>query len=51
MSGRIDGDTVDISSKIAGKIVDITAREGDQVQAGQLLARIRARKTKLNWKH
>jgi HlyD family secretion protein len=40
VSGRIDGDTVDISSKKDGKIVEITVREGDSVQAGQLLAHI-----------
>lgn len=40
VSGRIDGDTVDISSKRDGKIVEIMAREGDSVEAGQLLARI-----------
>lgn len=40
VSGRIDGDTVDISSKRDGKIVDILVREGDTVQAGQPLARI-----------
>jgi HlyD family secretion protein len=38
VSGRIDGDTVDISSKIQGKIVDLTAREGDPVTAGQVVA-------------
>ena len=38
ISGRIDGDTVDISSKIAGRIVDLKVREGDTVQAGQILA-------------
>jgi len=40
VSGRIDGDTVDISSKRDGKIVEILVREGDTVQAGQLVARI-----------
>lgn len=40
VSGRIDGDTVDISSKRDGKIVDIKVREGDPVEAGQLLVRI-----------
>jgi len=40
VSGRIDGDTVDISSKRDGKIVEILVREGDSVQAGQLVARI-----------
>ena len=38
VSGRIDGDTVDISSKIAGRIVDLKVREGDSVKAGQLVA-------------
>ena len=40
VSGRIDGDTVDISSKRDGKIVEILVREGDTVQAGQVVARI-----------
>jgi HlyD family secretion protein len=38
VSGRIDGDTVDISSKIAGRIVNLKVREGDSVQAGQVVA-------------
>ena len=40
VSGRIDGDTVDISSKRDGKIVELTVREGATVEAGQLIARI-----------
>jgi HlyD family secretion protein len=40
VSGRIDGDTVDIASKREGKIVELTVREGATVEAGQLLARI-----------
>src|SRR5215467_10112904 len=40
VSGRIDGDTVDISSKRDGKIVEITVREGAPVEAGQVVARI-----------
>src|ERR1700741_4354681 len=40
VSGRIDGDTVDISSKRDGKIVEIMVREGDTVEAGQVVARI-----------
>jgi HlyD family secretion protein len=40
VSGRIDGDTVDIASKREGKIVEITVREGASVESGQLLARI-----------
>jgi HlyD family secretion protein len=40
VSGRIDGDTVDISSKIAGRINVLTVREGDPVSAGQVIARL-----------
>lgn len=40
VSGRIDGDTVDISSKRDGKITELLVREGDTVAAGQPLARI-----------
>src|SRR5215471_4455593 len=40
VSGRIDGDTVDISSKRDGKLLEIAVREGDTVQGGQVLARI-----------
>jgi HlyD family secretion protein len=40
VSGRIDGDTVDISSKRDGKIVELMVREGDTVEAGQIVARI-----------
>lgn len=40
VSGRIDGDTVDISSKRDGKLVELTVREGDPVEAGQVIARI-----------
>lgn len=38
VSGRIDGDTVDISFERSGHIVEINAREGDTVHAGQVLA-------------
>ena len=38
VSGRIDGDIIDISSKRPGKIIEVTVREGADVQAGQLLA-------------
>jgi HlyD family secretion protein len=38
VSGRIDGDTVDISARRPGRIAEITVREGDNVEAGQLLA-------------
>jgi HlyD family secretion protein len=38
VSGRIDGDTVDISSKIAGRIVNLKVREGDSVKKGDVVA-------------
>ena len=38
VSGRIDGDTVEISSKIPGRIVNLAVREGDAVNAGQVVA-------------
>jgi HlyD family secretion protein len=38
VSGRIDGDTVDISSKIQGRVVNLKVREGDSVEAGQVVA-------------
>jgi HlyD family secretion protein len=38
VSGRIDGDTVDISFERSGTITEISVREGDTVQAGQQLA-------------
>jgi len=37
-SGRIDGDTVDLSTKRSGRVVEITVREGDTVKAGQVIA-------------
>src|SRR3954469_10924791 len=40
VSGRIDGDSVDISSKISGRIVELMAREGDSVKADQVIARL-----------
>ncbi|MFL6446938.1 MAG: HlyD family secretion protein [Bryobacteraceae bacterium] len=38
VSGRIDGDTVDLASKIAGQIEELKVREGDTVTAGQVVA-------------
>jgi HlyD family secretion protein len=37
-SGRIDGDTVDLSTKRSGRVVEIKVREGDSVKAGQVVA-------------
>ena len=40
VSGRIDGDSVDVSSKMAGRIHELTVREGDSVKADQILAKL-----------
>jgi HlyD family secretion protein len=40
VSGRIEGNTVDISPKFPGRVAEIPVREGDSVQAGQVVARI-----------
>lgn len=37
-NGRIEGDQVAISSKFGGRIAQLMVREGDTVQAGQVLA-------------
>lgn len=39
-NGRIEATEIDIATKTPGRIVDIMAREGDFVQAGQVLARM-----------
>ncbi|HKR21009.1 MAG TPA: HlyD family efflux transporter periplasmic adaptor subunit [Pyrinomonadaceae bacterium] len=38
LSGRIEGDDAAVSAKVAGRIREISVREGDQVKAGQLIA-------------
>ncbi|MHC5307206.1 HlyD family secretion protein [Bartonella sp. LJL80] len=37
-NGRIEATEIDIASKLAGRIADITAREGDFVHAGDIVA-------------
>jgi len=39
-NGRIEATEIDVSTKYAGRVVDIFAREGDFVKAGQVLARM-----------
>ncbi|WP_454621971.1 HlyD family secretion protein [Bradyrhizobium cenepequi] len=39
-NGRIESDEVDVSAKSAGRVQEVLVREGDLVQAGQILARI-----------
>lgn len=38
VSGRIEGDDSAVAAKLAGRIREITVREGDHVEAGQVLA-------------
>jgi len=50
VSGRIEGDDSAVAAKTSGRIREITVREGDQVEAGQVIAvlddeQIRARET------
>jgi HlyD family secretion protein len=39
-NGRIETDTINVASKLAGRIVTLAAREGDSVKAGALLVQI-----------
>ena len=43
VSGRIEGDDSAVAAKTSGRIREITVREGDQVEAGQVIARARRR--------
>jgi membrane fusion protein YbhG len=40
VSGRIEGDDAAIAAKTAGRIREITVREGDHVEAGQVIAEL-----------
>ena len=40
--GRIEATQVDISSKYAGEVVDVSVQEGDKVAVGQVIARLRS---------
>jgi HlyD family secretion protein len=40
LSGRIEGYETDVGTKVAGRIEEVTVREGDTVKSGQLLAQL-----------
>lgn len=44
---RIDGEVVTVSSRVSGWITDLDVIEGDEVKAGQVLARVDGRDTML----
>ncbi|WP_089175594.1 HlyD family efflux transporter periplasmic adaptor subunit [Bosea sp. AS-1] len=39
-NGRIEATQIDVSSKYAGRLAEVTVKEGDEVTAGQVVARI-----------
>lgn len=39
-SGRIEGYETDVGAKVAGRVIEVTVREGAEVQKGQLLVRL-----------
>jgi HlyD family secretion protein len=39
-SGRIEGRNIEISSKIPGRVIELLADEGDELKAGEIVARI-----------
>lgn len=40
INGRIEAAQVDLAAKVAGRVVEVTVREGDRVKAGDLLVRL-----------
>jgi HlyD family secretion protein len=39
-NGRLEATEIDIASKFAGRVTEVTAKEGDTVDGGQIIARI-----------
>ncbi len=42
-NGRVEADEIDIDTKFAGRIADLSANEGDMVRAGQVIAHMDTR--------
>jgi HlyD family secretion protein len=48
LNGRIEAPLVDLAPKVAGRVVEITVKEGDRVKAGDLLLRLDLGETALD---
>ena len=48
LNGRIEAPLVDLAPKVAGRVVEITVKEGDRVKAGDLLIRLDLGETALD---
>lgn len=53
VNGRIEGDRVSVAPKLAGRVVELAAREGDRVEPGAVLVRLddRTLRTRLDQAH
>src|SRR5262245_24342975 len=40
LNGRVEAPLVDLAPKVAGRVIEITVKEGDRVKAGDLLVRL-----------
>lgn len=40
LSGRLEGYETDVGAKVAGRVIEVTVREGAEVQEGQLLVKL-----------
>lgn len=49
VNGRIEGDLIAVAPKAAGRVVALLVREGDEVRAGQLLARLEQAALAAQW--
>jgi HlyD family secretion protein len=50
VSGRIEGDETDLAFKTSGRVKEILVREGDAVQAGQVVARLAGEQERIRLK-
>ncbi len=39
-NGRIEGDRVTVATRLAGRLIELSAREGDEIEPGQVMARL-----------